>query len=756
MYKNKNLAASLGVALGVFALSTSQVLANTWLDLDEDQGYIARHECSFVQAGDRFYIFGGRENPRTLDAYNYEQNEWTNGASAPIPFNHFQATEYQGLIWVIGAFQNNSFPNERPADFIYVYDPANNIWFQGPEIPEDRRRGSTGLVEYQGKFYVVGGNTIGHNGGYVSWFDMFDPETGVWTRLADAPNARDHFHATVADDKLYVAGGRLSGGPGGTFAPLIATVDVFDFAAGTWASLPAASNLPTPRAAASVVTYKGNVLVIGGEGNGQAYDTVEQFNPITKLWTELASLNHARHGTQALVSGEGVFTAAGSPNQGGGRQRNMEAFNSSLPAGEVNTAGALESAIDELLINSSQAQAIELRHIAGNQGVMVTEVELVGGNASSFAITDRPTLPALVPVNDSKTILVRALNETNGEFSSLNVTYSNGQILSVPIRYEQSAPVQTPAQNLIVNGSFEDANLNGRSFRITSAFSGWQKNGSGAAEFWSSGFLGTPAQDGNVLTELDVDRNAVDSLSQDLITVPGQNYDLSFYLRARGTSASSNTLRVLWNNIEVGLFTAGDDWQQETLQLVGSGFDRLTLAETTAGNNGLGTHLDNVSLIAAVDPNEELPLMNLSKGQSVEQIDTRFNGAASRAVDNNTSGIYRERSVTHTSNTNQPWWQVDLSAQANIASVKVFNRTDSCCTDRLSNFYILISSEPFANKSLAELLNDPTIENSFHESLSSDSLEIAVNNIQGRYVRVQLRDAGILSLAEVEVMGSIQ
>jgi len=99
---------------------------------------------------------------------------------------------------------------------------------------------------------------------------------------------------------------------------------------------------------------------------------------------------------------------------------------------------------------------------------------------------------------------------------------------------------------------------------------------------------------------------------------------------------------------------------------------------------------------------------------------------------------------------------VDLSAQANIASVKVFNRTDSCCTDRLSNFYILISSEPFANKSLAELLNDPTIENSFHESLSSDSLEIAVNNIQGRYVRVQLRDTGVLSLAEVEVMGSIQ
>ena len=756
MIRSKNIIASLCVGVGVLALSTSQTFANTWLDLDEDEGYLARHECSFVQAGNQFYIFGGRESPQQLDAYDYEQDEWTNGASAPIPFNHFQATEYQGLIWVIGAFRNNSFPNETPADFVYTYDPANDVWFQGPEIPEDRRRGSTGLVEYQGKFYVVGGNTIGHNGGYVSWFDVFDPETGSWTPLADAPNARDHFHATVVDDKLYVAGGRLSGGPGGTFAPLIEAVDVFDFTSGTWSSLPASSNLPTPRAAASVVTFQGNVMVIGGEGNGKAYDTVEQYNPNSKLWTELPSLNHARHGTQALVSGEGVFTAAGSPNQGGGRQRNMEAFNSSIPVGEVNTAGALESAIDELLINSSEAQEIELRHISGNQGVMVTEVELIGGNASSFAITDRPTLPALVPVNDSKTILVRALNETNGEFSSLNVTYNNGQTLSVPIRYEQNTPIQTPAVNLLVNGSFEDANLNGRSFRITSAFGGWQKNGNGAAEFWSSGFLGTPAQDGNVLTELDVGRNTVDSLSQDVITVPGQNYDLSFYLRARGASNTSNQLSVLWNNIEVSTFAGGTDWNQETLQLVGTGFDRLTLAETNAANDGLGTHIDNVSLVAAIEPVAELPLINLSEGQSVEQINTRFNGVASRAVDGNTSGIYRDRSVTHTSNTNQPWWQVDLGVQANIASVKVFNRSDNCCIDRLSNFYVLVSSKPFANKSLTELLNDPTIENSFHESLSSDTIEIAVNNIQGRYVRVQLRDAGILSLAEVEVMGSVK
>jgi len=207
----KSTAIALQMIFFVCALFANQVMANVWFDLDEDEGYTARHEASFVQAGDRFYLFGGRENPQTVDTYDYTDDVWTTSASAPLPFNHFQATEYQGLVWVIGAFRNNSFPNEQPAEDIYIFDPANNVWIKGPEIPFERRRGSAGLVEYQGKFYVIGGNTIGHNGGYVSWFDVYDPETGEWTALTDAPSARDHFHATVANDKLYVAGGRLSG-----------------------------------------------------------------------------------------------------------------------------------------------------------------------------------------------------------------------------------------------------------------------------------------------------------------------------------------------------------------------------------------------------------------------------------------------------------------------------------------------------------------------------------------------------------------
>jgi hypothetical protein len=177
-----------------------------WTDMDEDQSYTGRHECSFVQAGDKFYLFGGRENPQQLEIYDYTTNVWTIGASPPEPFNHFQATEYQGLIWVIGSFNHNRFPRETPATHVHVYDPANNVWMEGPAIP--RPRGSGGLVVHENKFYLVGGNTIGHAGGFVPWFDEYNPRTGAWRSLPDAPHARDHFHAVVLGNKLYAAGGR--------------------------------------------------------------------------------------------------------------------------------------------------------------------------------------------------------------------------------------------------------------------------------------------------------------------------------------------------------------------------------------------------------------------------------------------------------------------------------------------------------------------------------------------------------------------
>lgn len=750
----QNLCASLKVVFAVLILSSGQVSANTWLDLDENEGYTARHEASLVQAGDRFYLFGGRENPQTLDTYNYTDDQWTTSAPVPIPFNHFQATEYQGLVWIIGAFKDNGFPREKPAEYIYTYDPANDVWNRGREIPLERRRGSAGLVEYQGKFYVVGGNTIGHNGGYVPWFDVFDPQTGSWSTLPDAPNARDHFHATVVNNKLYAAGGRLSGGDGGTFAPTIAEVDVYDFATGKWSTLPNSGDLPTPRAGTSTVTFDGKVVVIGGEGNGRAYDTVEQLDPNTNLWTEIASMNHARHGTQAIVSGNGIFTAMGSPRQGGGRQHNLEAFNSSVPMGDASSAAAVAFDLNELVLTTTDSVDVTLSHIGGNQGALITAVELVGNNAGSFILSNQNVLPNLVAVGASKAFSVRANANVDGDFGALQVTYDDGATISIPVRAQFQNLVPQTTENLVQNGSFESVSFGGADTQISTGLLGWQKNGNGNVEFWRSGFQGQLAQDGNVLVALDVDEFTNDSLSQYITTEAETSYELSLNLKAAPNSESrTNALLVLWNDLEVGSFTGGSNWQTHTIGVSGTGFDRLTVTETNAANDGVGTHIDNIRLVR--QSIEQQPSTNLSLGQAAEQSSTSHNGSASRAVDGNTNGVYSARSVTHTRTSSQPWWQVDLGDQASVDNIVLFNRTNSCCTSRLSNFYVMVSAEPFGNRSLTELLNDSSISKRFQTTLSSSSIDLDFNNAQGRYVRVQLLNVGVLSLAEVEVIGHL-
>lgn len=423
-----------------WTITTDGGIPDTWTNITNVTEHIPRHENSMVQVGDKFYIFGGRENSNVVEVYDYNTNTWAIISNGPEEFNHFQATAYQGMIWVIGAFQDNAYPTETPEEFIWIFDPANNEWIQGPSIPVDRRRGSAALVVYNDKFYVAGGNTQGHDGGYVPWLDEYDPATNTWTPLADAPNARDHFHATVSDGKLYLAGGRLTGGPGGVSDPRLEEVDVYDFSTSTWSTLPAASNLPTPRGGTTTVTFQGEVVVIGGEGDGQAFNTVEALNPSTGQWRALASMNHARHGTQAIVSGDGIHISSGSPNQGAGNQNNMEVYGIDNPTGTALVASSL-SVPATTTITAAATQTITLDNTGGNTGIMITDLALGGANATDFAINAGDLGIFLIPAGGSHQIVLANNGSSNQNAATLTVSYGEASTQVVTIN---GGTVNTP------------------------------------------------------------------------------------------------------------------------------------------------------------------------------------------------------------------------------------------------------------------------------------------------------------------------
>ncbi|NER15571.1 PKD domain-containing protein, partial [Spongiivirga citrea] len=428
-----------------WTISPSGTLA--WFDKDEDENYTARHECSFVQAGDKFIMFGGRENARTLDIYDYGTNTWASLTnSAPIEFNHFQAVEYQGLIWVIGAFKDNNFPDEVPEDHIWSFNPATQEWIQGPEIPQSRKRGSTGLVVNNDKFYILAGNTNGHSGGFVPWFDEYDPATGIWTALQDAPRARDHFHAAVIDGKLYAASGRLSGGTGGVFGPVIPEVDVYDFSTSTWSTLPVGQNLPTPRAAAVVTNFQNKLLVAGGEVPGiitTALTTTEIYDPVTGSWDTGTDLNHGRHGTQGIVSGNGVFVAAGSPNRGGGNQKNMEFYGEDSPTGAPSIASILNADASVQFTPGEQKNTL-VNISGGNIGIIIKSISIAGTDASEFSIQSGDLTNALLNANSQHTINIVHTGSQSNRTADLIISYNDSSTHTITLNVSDSGANQAP------------------------------------------------------------------------------------------------------------------------------------------------------------------------------------------------------------------------------------------------------------------------------------------------------------------------
>lgn len=431
-----------------FTWTISPPLENqTWKGKNESQLYSGRHENSFVQAGNRFYLMGGRESSTTIDIYDYENDVWESLKNiSPKQFNHFQAIEYEGLIWVIGAFQTNNFPNEEPTENIWIFDPANKVWIEGPEIPESRRRGGAGLVMFRDKFYLVNGNRLGHKEGYVNYMDEYDPKTGEWKILPNSPRARDHFFATTVGSKLFVAGGRRTGGPGGTFAPVIPEVDVYDFQQNTWTTLPGNQNLPTPRAGAITNNYLGKLIVAGGEiaGYTDALNVTEMYDPETSEWKTLAPLNNARHGTQGIVSGKGLFVLAGSPKRGGGNQKNMEYFGFDEPFGKpvIGSEIVMESSLEvKKAVTSKTTIAVE----NGNSAIFVKSIEIVGEDAESFVfVTDNILSNTLWKSGHIEPIEIDYIGSKVDGRADLVVTFGNGQ---------------TKIMNLIGDGIYEQVSL---------------------------------------------------------------------------------------------------------------------------------------------------------------------------------------------------------------------------------------------------------------------------------------------------------
>jgi N-acetylneuraminic acid mutarotase len=293
--------------------------AQEWKTLKTNTESTSRSENSLIAAGNKLYLFGGR-GIKPLEVFDPKTNSWEKRSNIPLEIHHFQAVTYNGEIYVLGAL-TGPYPHETPIPNIYIYNPDKDEWRVGAEIP--RKRGAAGAFVYKNKIYMVCGIQDGHWDGHVTWFDEYDPKTGKWKELSDAPRARDHINVTVVGDKLVVAGGRRSSGKTNqVFELVIPETDIYDFKTGKWST--AQEPIPTTRAGNAAITLNNQAVFIGGESHHQieAHDEVEAFDPKTMKWKSLPKLNQGRHGMSATKLGDKYYISSGVSKRGGSPEQN--------------------------------------------------------------------------------------------------------------------------------------------------------------------------------------------------------------------------------------------------------------------------------------------------------------------------------------------------------------------------------------------------------------------------------------------------
>ncbi len=281
-----------------------------------------------ASAGGKLYVFGGLApgwKPKAL-VYEYDPggDSWTKKKNMPLASHHVAAAELSGKIYMFGGYQypDAGKPGWQPIDNAWEYDPAKDTWRALAPMPT--KRGSTNAVVHGGKIYVIGGASL-HPGSKDPFVhparphralgtnEVYDPVTNTWETRSPMPTARNHAAAGMANNKIYVIGGRI----GATFitggARGVDLVEEYDPTTDQWGRLMAP--MPTARSAVAWATYGGKIYVAGGEAQDSrmlaAFRTVEAFDAASNTWTILPSMQFPRHGLAGAFVGNRFHLVSG-------------------------------------------------------------------------------------------------------------------------------------------------------------------------------------------------------------------------------------------------------------------------------------------------------------------------------------------------------------------------------------------------------------------------------------------------------------
>ena len=166
-----------------------------------------------------------------------------------------------------------------------VYNCDQREWRQKWPNMREGRSGSCAAI-IQGKFYVLGGQTIANKCGVKSC-EMFDESKQCWIKIPSMTTGRSLFATVVMDNQIYVLGGQDEDGRSSNkcekYCPHLEQ----------WICLP---DMLYQRQSHVAVVLDQVVFVIGGNT-----ETAEWFDTESMSWIQSSSLPHVATGLGGCV-----------------------------------------------------------------------------------------------------------------------------------------------------------------------------------------------------------------------------------------------------------------------------------------------------------------------------------------------------------------------------------------------------------------------------------------------------------------------
>jgi N-acetylneuraminic acid mutarotase len=290
---------------------------------------VARHAMPGVVANGKLYVFGGDTSANgttasnRVDEYDPASNTWR-GAVLTDPllavYGAGAALAPNGKIYIAGGRIAGTTVN-TVLEYTVPTGPGDLGSIRAVAALPGPGRVDLGLATApNGKLYAVGGfdnaNTV------LNRVDEYAPPpaggpNGTWRALTGPgllPTARVALALALGGDgKLYTIGGQNQAGDS------LATVERFAPPAdgsqqGSWEGGGAVGQLPFGRwRPAAVGVTDGTIFVLGGKTATSLDAEVQQYDPATNAWTDVASLRLARFGLVAGLIGDRLFAVGGFP-----------------------------------------------------------------------------------------------------------------------------------------------------------------------------------------------------------------------------------------------------------------------------------------------------------------------------------------------------------------------------------------------------------------------------------------------------------